>query len=93
MDSSPCINSGSAMSSTEIGELDLNGNIRVNRIVDIGAFESLIIVNDNGFRLKENGQWVNIIKIYKKINGVWTIQEPSTWETLFDINTKYIALT
>ena len=44
MDSSPCVNAGSTVSAIEVGELDLNGNARINKTIDIGAFESLITI-------------------------------------------------
>ena len=86
-DSSPCINAG--MNTTYADTLDLNGNERTRSTIDIGAFESLLELI-NLFKLKENGNWIDILKIYKKINGIWVQQDVSIWDTLFDQNTKYI---
>jgi hypothetical protein len=44
----------------------------------------------NVFQVKENGTWVNILKIYKKSDGVWAEQQNTDWEGLFDVNTIYI---
>ena len=87
-DSSPCINAG--MNTTYADTLDLNGNERTRSTIDIGAFESLLELI-NLFKLKENGNWIDILKIYKKINGIWVQQDASMWDTLFDQNTKYIS--
>lgn len=41
-----------------------------------------------GLYFKENGAYVPTINVYKKISGVWIVQNDI--ETLFDANTKYI---
>ena len=58
------------MNTTYADTLDLNGNERTRSTIDIGAFESLLELI-NLFKLKENGNWIDILKIYKKINGIW----------------------
>ena len=40
-------------------------------------------------RVKENGNWVNISKVYKKISGVWVEQSVVNWNNLFNENIKY----
>lgn len=90
-DNSLCINKGTNAGNEHMGDTDLNGNARIIDIVDIGAFESLIAaIVGNKFKIKENGNWIDIDKIYKKINGVWIEQPNSEWENLFDENIKYI---
>ena len=86
---SVCINAGANNDAQYIGETDLNGNIRIKGIIDIGAFEDMKDII-NTLKLKENGNWVNIIKVYKKINGEWVQQDVLNWENLFDENTIYI---
>ena len=65
---SPCINAG--INSTYASDIDLNGNNRVNGIIDIGAFESLIELISK-LKMKEGNSWIDISKVYKKINGTW----------------------
>ena len=52
---SPCINRGFNATEDLIGELDLNGNMRVNGIVEIGAFEDMGIIVSS-LKIKENNQ-------------------------------------
>lgn len=40
-------------------------------------------------RIKENGNWINIEKIYMKVSGTWVLQN-NVSETFFNVNTKYI---
>lgn len=89
--SSPCINAGINASADYVGDLDLNGNSRINRTIDIGAFEDGTILT-TPLRVKKNGQWVEIIKVYKKVSGQWIEQDMSQWSTLFDTNTKYVGI-
>lgn len=86
-DASPCVNAG--VNSTYASDLDLNGNNRINSIIDIGAFESLLELI-NKLKLKQGGSWVDISQVYKKVNGTWVLQDSSTWESLFGEDTKYI---
>ena len=39
--------------------------------------------------VKENGVWVNIPRIYKKISGSWVEQAVDNWGNLFDSNAVY----
>lgn len=84
---SPCINKGA---NVDAGATDMNGDIRIIAIIDIGAFESSETAMGSTFKLKENGEWVNVLRIYKKISGVWVEQSSDDWENLFNEDTKYI---
>lgn len=89
---SPCINKGSNADAYYVGDTDMNGNARIVATIDIGTFES----NETSmtvFKIKENGQWVNVLKIYKKVSGIWVEQSSSDWDNLFDENVKYIPIT
>ncbi len=48
MESSPCISTGLNAVSIYVGSLDLNGNKRICKIIDIGAFELQVEENLNG---------------------------------------------
>ena len=48
IESSPCINAGLNATSAYVGSLDLNGNKRICKIIDIGAFEIQVIEESNG---------------------------------------------
>ena len=87
-DNSPCVNTG-INEFTYADDLDLNGNIRINYIVDIGCFENQRVVSYS-CKIKEDGSWVDITRIFKKIDGIWVEQSQSQWENLFDANIKYI---
>ena len=39
--------------------------------------------------IKGSSAWSEKTKVYKKINGVWVEQSPSTWTTLFDTSKNY----
>ena len=52
---SPCINRGVNVESDKVGELDLNGNVRINGIIEIGAFEDMGIIISS-LKIKENNQ-------------------------------------
>ena len=43
-------------------------------------------------KIKENGTWINIGKVYKRVSGNWVEQINSNWDEIFDIDTKYIKL-
>ena len=43
----------------------------------------------NVLNIKENGSWINIGKVFRKINGVWIEQTNNEWNTLFNTNTDY----
>lgn len=90
---SPCINKGTGVNSDYFGNEDMNGNTRIIAIVDIGAFESKdaetsVVL----FKVKEEGQWINVSKVYKKISGAWIEQTSTEWENLFNENTKYVLI-
>lgn len=87
---SPCINKGYNTDASSIGDVDLNGNARIIAVVDIGAFESSETTVAAIFKIKENGEWIGVTRIYKKIDGIWVEQDSSTWEALFSENIKYI---
>lgn len=87
---SPCVNKGNNAAEMYIGGTDLNGNVRIYDIVDIGAFESVVAFDAGQLKIKENGTWITITKVYKKINGVWIEQSPIEWENLFDENSRYV---
>ena len=87
---SPCINKGYNTDASSVGDTDLNGNARIIAVIDIGAFESSETTMAAIFKVKENGEWIGVTKIYKKIGGIWVEQDSSTWETLFNENIKYI---
>ena len=93
LETSPCINRGKNVLDDYVGEMDLNGNSRVVGTIDIGVFESPNGETVPVFKIKENGQWVPIHKIYKKISGIWVEQSTADWENLFDENTKYLSIT
>ena len=86
---SPCINRGTNADSDRVGEYDLNGNNRINGIIEIGAFEDMGLIVSS-LKLKENGSWVNVLRVYKKENGSWVEQNSATWGSLFNENTKYM---
>lgn len=90
LDTSPCINAGSKTGTEHANELDLNGNARIYSVIDIGAFESLVDFISK-LKIKEGNNWVNVIKVFEKVNGVWVERDNSTWETLFNENIKYIV--
>ena len=93
LSTSPCLNKGLNADAFYLGDTDMNGNVRIQSIVDIGAFESLYLPTSTVlFKLKENGQWINVLKVYKKINGIWVEQDNSNWELLFSEDTKYFPL-
>lgn len=89
LDSSPCIDAGVNSSSDQIGDLDLNGNIRINRRVDIGAFESLSALLSS-LKIKEAGSWIDVLRVYKKISGKWVLQTGTALDTLLPENVRYI---
>lgn len=39
--------------------------------------------------IKRNNTWVQVSKVYKKVNNLWVEQESSTWSTLFDTTQDY----
>ena len=43
-------------------------------------------------KIKENGNWINISKVYKRVLGNWVEQINNDWDEIFDINTKYAKL-
>jgi surface protein len=45
-------------------------------------------INDT-LQIKEDGNWINISKVYKRISGNWVEQSNSNLNTLFDTNMKY----
>lgn len=91
LETSPCINKGKNALDAYAGSTDLNGNTRIIDTIDIGVFESQNGGTVKTFAVKENGQWVPINKVYKKINGVWVEQVRADWESLFDENMKYLS--
>ena len=60
-------------------------SMATSNITTIAQYEAISMLY-----VKENNGWINIAKIYKKIDGVWVEQENSDWEELFDVNIKYI---
>ena len=68
LDASPCVNAGIQIGTEHASELDLNGNARICSIIDIGAFESLVDFI-NKLKIKEGNNWVNIIKVFEKVNA------------------------
>lgn len=50
----------------------------------------IIVKNGGGLSLKQNGSWIEVNKVYKKISGSWVEQAEDTLSTLFNTNTKYI---
>lgn len=40
--------------------------------------------------IKENGAWTNIGQVFRKINGTWIEENNNQWNSIFNINTKYI---
>lgn len=91
LETSPCINKGKNAIDSYIGETDLNGNIRTIDIIDIGVFENQDGGTVKTFKVRENRQWVEINKIYKKISGVWVEQARADWGGLFDKNANYVS--
>ena len=89
MDSSPCIDAGVNSSSDQIGDLDLNGNIRINRRADIGAFESLSALL-NSLKIKEAGSWIDVLRVYKKVSGKWVLQAGTALDALLPESVKYV---
>lgn len=47
-----------------------------------------VIEDTTGIYLKQNGQWVEYTQAYKKINGVWQLQDDLS--SVFDENTNYV---
>ena len=45
----------------------------------------------NTFSVKEDGNWTNIIKIFKKINGIWVEQNNNDWTSIFDASVRYVG--
>ena len=43
----------------------------------------------NVLAIKENGNWNNIGKVFKKTSGVWVEQTNSEWNSIFNTSTKY----
>lgn len=86
---SPCINAGTKADAALSGETDLNGNVRIRDMIDIGCFEymgdivALLMV-------KENNEWLNVFRVYKKVNGVWVVQDGSSVDALFNSDAKYV---
>ena len=50
----------------------------------------IIVKNAGGLSLKQNGNWIEVNKVYKKVSGNWVEQAEDTLSTLFNTNTKYI---
>ena len=40
-------------------------------------------------KVKDVNNWIDAIKIYKRINGNWVEQANTSWDSLFDVNAKY----
>lgn len=63
-----------------------NNNDTVYDIITITATSDVIVPTSN-LRVKENGSWVTIKNIYKKMSGTWILQTIS--ESLFNTHTIY----
>ena len=88
LSTSPCINTGTKADSTLIGELDLNGNVRIYEMIDIGSFEYIGEVIAL-LRIKEGNEWSNVLRVYKKVSGEWVMQDASSFNDVFNENIKY----
>lgn len=40
--------------------------------------------------VKENGQWTDISRVFKKTGGVWIEQNANSWADVFDSSVKYV---
>ena len=40
--------------------------------------------------IKQNGYWVEVQEVYKKVNGVWVLQEDL--KSLFSTTTNYVKM-
>ena len=60
-----------------------------NKTLELSAKE-INFLADSALKLKENGSWVNVLRVYKKENGSWVEQNSATWGSLFNENTKYM---
>lgn len=86
------VNSGSSATAPEVSRY---GYILTGWSVDFSEVGSDITTVAqyeimNVLKIKENGSWSNIDKVYKKISGVWVEQENADWNTLFNTNINYI---
>ena len=43
-------------------------------------------------QIKENGNWTNINKVYKRVSGNWVEQDNSDWNDIFNVDMKYVKL-
>lgn len=82
----------------ELENIYINGVIQDSNVFtvtgDAIVTASFIKINDTttlGLRQKKDGRWIKFIKAFKKISGVWVIQNDI--ESLLDPDTKYIDCT
>lgn len=80
-------------------ELNNSNNFTDNHITSPSIEDSdlpliYIFVEDDGsseiIYAKSNNSWVAYSKVYKKVNGSWIEQDPSTWSTLFSGTVNYV---
>lgn len=46
----------------------------------------------NTYYIKNNGNWVAVSKVWKKVNGTWTVIDPSDYDGLFLSDTNYVKI-
>ena len=68
-----------------------SGITYVYTLTNVTADHTIVVtasVSSNKILFKNNGSWVEAIKVYKKVNGSWVEQSDLT--TVFDSNTNYV---
>ena len=68
-----------------------SGVIYVYTISSVNANHTIVVTasgSSDKILFKNNGSWVEAIKVYKKVNGSWVEQSDLT--TVFDSNTNYV---
>ena len=68
-----------------------SGVIYVYTISSVNANHTIVVTasgSSDKILFKDNGVWVEAIKVYKKVNGSWVEQSDLT--TVFDSNTNYV---
>lgn len=56
-----------------------------SNIITVAQYEKISVL-----KVKDNGNWVNMLRVFKKISGSWVEQTNDSWENLFSNGYTYI---
>ena len=83
-----------ALSTSQVSPLSITCAGNKNATGNSFSWSSLIVtyecnvVGSEVLYIKQSGTWIEVQNIYKKVNGVWVLQEDLA--TVFDSNTNYV---